>query len=66
MPVDETVNTNEHSLNLQEEVERLTQENERLNKALGQAQHELELQNLRYGKLFGLFANTVDYYLGSK
>ena len=65
MPVKDT-ETNEVNVDLEERVKALQEENESLKKSMAQLQHDLNEQVARYGKLFGLFANNIDYYLGNK
>ena len=60
MPDKETIN-DEVTVNGE-----LKKENEELRKTVAQLQKELQDQATRYGKLFGLFANNIDYYLGNK
>ena len=51
---------------LETELAQLRNENNNLNKQLEDSRREVQNLNARYNKLFGLFANNIDYYLGNK
>lgn len=51
---------------LEAELTQLRNENNNLNKQLEDSRREVQNLNARYNKLFGLFANNIDYYLGNK
>ena len=51
---------------LEAELTQLRNENNNLNKQLEDSRREVQNLNARYNKLFGLFANNIDYYLSNK
>ncbi len=65
MPVsDDTIKATK--ADLEAELTQLRNENNNLNKQLEETRREVQNLNARYNKLFGLFANNIDYYLGNK
>lgn len=65
MPVsDDTVKATK--ADLEAELTQLRNENNKLNKQLEETNREVQNLTARYNKLFGLFANNIDYYLGNK
>lgn len=61
---DDTIKATE--ADLEAELTQLRNENNNLNKQLEDSRREVQNLNARYNKLFGLFANNIDYYLGNK
>ena len=65
MPVsDDTIKATK--ADLEAELTQLRNENNNLNKQREETRREVQNLNARYNKLFGLFANNIDYYLGNK
>ena len=67
MPVKDTIEGKDDiTIDFEAEVKRLQVENEHLKKSIEQLQKEVQDQAARYAKLFQLFANNIDFYLGNK